>query len=300
MTAPRFGLTGAAGFVAPRHLQALRACGGRLIAALDPHDAVGRLDDYGFGIDYFRELELFSDHLEALRASNSPDAIDWLTVCSPNYLHDAHVRLGLRVGADVICEKPMSLTSAGLDAMQAAERLYGGRVFTILQLRHHPALVALKARIEAVHAATPIMRHKVSLSYVTARGKWYAASWKGDPSKSGGLLTNIGCHAFDLLSWVFGAVKGAQVWAQDDDYASGCLDLERAYVEWELSTRPEDVHAAFRACRVLTVDGESISLDAGFGHLHTQAYEEIIAGRGFGIEDARPSIALVERLRGNP
>lgn len=293
-----FALTGLAGYVAPRHLRAIAETGHRLVAAVDPHDSVGVLDQYFPEAAFFTEIERFDRHLEKLRRGSEGEPVDWVSVCSPNHLHDAHVRLALRVGAHALCEKPLVLNPWNLDVLQDLEREYERRVHTVLQLRVHPALLALRARL-----LTSERRHSVRLTYVAARGRWYHYSWKGDPQKSGGIATNIGIHFFDLLLWLFGGVRRSEVHAAGIDRMGGVLELERADVQWFLSIDAADlppVDDRQTTYRSITVDGEEVEFSGGFRDLHTRVYEETLAGRGFGIEDARPSIELVHALRTAP
>jgi len=296
-----FALTGAAGFVAPRHLKAIKDTGNELVAALDPHDSVGILDRYFPAADYFRESERFDRHLDRLRRTRDRRTVDYVAVCSPNYLHDAHVRLALRVGADAICEKPLVLNPWNLDALEELERETGKRVFTVLQLRTHPALIDLRQSLQG----SPGGRRKVSLTYVTSRGSWYRYSWKGDVEKSGGLATNIGVHFFDLLIWLFGPTTASRVIMSDPYRISGELELAGADVEWLLSVSREDLPAEAVAAgkptfRSIRVDGREVEFSEGFTDLHTRVYQETLAGRGFGIADARASIELVAALRNAP
>ncbi len=291
-----FALIGAAGFVAPRHLRAMRDTGCRLVAASDPHDSVGVLDGFFPEARYFPEIERFDRHLEKLRRGPEAACVHWVSICSPNYLHDAHVRLALRVGADVICEKPLVISPWNLDQLAALEAESGRRVHTVLQLRLHPAVEALRAKLD------PSPLHDVELTYVTGRGSWYLQSWKGSEERSGGIAMNIGVHLFDLLLWLFGPVRAVEVSERGPTRQAGTLELERARVRWLLSVDfadlgddPSPGRAATR--RVLSVDGEEVDLSSGFEDLHTRVYAETLAGRGFGIEDARPSIELVHRLR---
>ena len=294
-----FAMTGVAGFVAPRHLKAINDTGHRLVAAVDPHDAVGVLDKYAFDVRFFTEIERFDRHLEKLRRGPEADRVDYVSVCSPNYLHDAHIRLALRVGAHVICEKPLVINPWNLDALQELERETGRRVNTVLQLRLHPQLIALREKLTSAAAPDP---HEVCLTYVTARGSWYDVSWKGSEERSGGLVTNIGIHFFDLLIWLFGGVAGCEVHLRDPRRLSGYLELERARVRWFLSSDIRDlpftpepgVKTTFRS---ITVDGQEIEFSEGFTDLHTRVYEASLAGRGFGIDDSRPSIDLSYRIR---
>jgi UDP-N-acetyl-2-amino-2-deoxyglucuronate dehydrogenase len=296
-----FAITGVAGFVAPRHLKAVADTGNRLVAAVDPHDAVGLLDRYGFDVRFFTEFERFDRHLEKLRRGPEGDRVHYLSICSPNYLHDAHIRLALRVGADAICEKPLVINPWNLDALQELERETRRRVFTVLQLRLHPALAAFRERLEA----QPARRHTVQLAYLTARGPWYDVSWKGVDERSGGLVTNIGIHLFDLLVWLFGGVERAEVHLREPRRAAGTLTLANADVQWYLSADPADLpftpepgtRTTFRS---IAVDGEQLEFSEGFTDLHTRVYEETLAGRGFGIDDARSSVELCHRIRHLP
>ncbi|MEA2462591.1 MAG: UDP-N-acetyl-2-amino-2-deoxyglucuronate dehydrogenase [Acidobacteriota bacterium] len=295
-----FALIGAAGFVAPRHLAAIRDTGNRLVAASDPNDSVGILDRYSLDVRFFREIERFDRFLEKLRRGPDPSRIDYLSICSPNYLHDAHLRLALRAGADAICEKPLVINPWNLDALQDLERDTGRRVWTVLQLRVHPALVALRESL-----AKSSGRHDVVLSYVTARGGWYDVSWKGSEERSGGVAANIGIHFFDLLLWLFGPVQEVEVQLREPRRMAGTLVLERANVRWFLSVNAADLPEESQpggkmTFRSITVDGKEIEFTEGFNDLHTRVYERTLAGDGFGIEEARPSIELVYRIRTAP
>jgi UDP-N-acetyl-2-amino-2-deoxyglucuronate dehydrogenase len=300
--ARNFALTGAAGFVAPRHLKAIKDTGNRLVAAVDPHDAVGVLDRYSFDVRFFTEIERFDRHLEKLRRGPDAGRVHYVSICSPNYLHDAHIRLALRVGAHAICEKPMVINPWNLDALQELERETGGRVHTVLQLRLHPDLIALRARLQQQPAAA---RHDVCLTYVTARGRWYDVSWKGSDERSGGIVTNIGIHFFDLLLWLFGPVSRCEVHLRDQRRVAGYLELERASVRWFLSADTADLPFAAEpgartTFRSITVDSQEVEFSEGFADLHTRVYEEVLAGRGFGIDDGRPAIELSHRIRETP
>jgi UDP-N-acetyl-2-amino-2-deoxyglucuronate dehydrogenase len=295
-----FAITGVAGFVAPRHLRAIRDTGNRVVAAVDPHDAAGLLDQFSFDVRFFTEFERFDRHLEKLRRGTEQERIHYLSVCSPNYLHDAHVRLALRIGADAICEKPLVINPWNVDALQELENETGSRVHTVLQLRLHPALLALREKLAAGTGA-----HDVSLTYVTARGAWYDVSWKGSEERSGGVATNIGIHFFDLLLWLFGSVDDVQVHLREPKRAAGYLRLQHAQVRWFLSTDARDlpfspqpgVKTTFRS---IVVDGDEVVFTDGFTDLHTRVYEEILAGRGAGLDAARPSIELAHRIRHAP
>lgn len=294
-----FALTGAAGYVAPRHFKAIQDTGHRLVAAVDPHDAVGVLDRFGFDVRFFTEFERFDRHLEKLRRGPEIDRVHYVSICSPNYLHDAHIRLALRVGADAICEKPLVINPWNLDALRDLERETGQRINTVLQLRVHPELRNLRDRLLLQRSAA---QHDVCLTYVTARGRWYDVSWKGSEERSGGVVTNIGIHLFDLLMWLFGSVVECEVHLREQHRAAGFVELERARVRWFLSTRGTDLpfspqpgrRTTFRS---ITVDNQEIEFSEGFADLHTRVYEEVLAGRGFGIDDSRPAIELTHRIR---
>lgn len=294
-----FAITGVGGYIAPRHLKAIRDTGNRLIAAVDPKDSVGVLDQYAFDVRFFTEVERFDRHLEKLRRGDEQQRVHYLSICSPNYLHDSHCRLGLRVGSDVICEKPLVINPWNLDALAELEEETGHRVYNVLQLRVHPALLALRERIAGERSGPP---HQVNLTYITSRGNWYDVSWKGLEDKSGGIATNIGIHFFDMLMWMFGSVEEARVHVREPRRMAGFLALERARVRWLLSVDARDLpftaepgrKSTFRS---VTVDGAEVEFSDGFGDLHTRVYEHILGGQGFGLSDARPSIELVHRLR---
>jgi UDP-N-acetyl-2-amino-2-deoxyglucuronate dehydrogenase len=294
-----FALIGAAGFVAPRHMKAIKETGHRLIAALDPADSVGIIDAYFPDSDFFTEFERFDRHIEKLRREKSERRVDYVSIASPNYLHDAHIRFALRVGADAICEKPLVLNPWNIDALRGLEGEFGRRVYTILQLRLHPAIRALRDRIAAAPPSVPL---EVEMTQVSPRGRWYGYSWKGQEEKSGGIITNIGIHFFDMLLWIFGPAAGFEVIERTSDRAAGFLDLRHAHVRWTLSLRFQDLPATCaaaggRAFRRLIVAGEPVEFEAGFADLHTACYAEILAGRGFGLDEALPSIDLAYRLR---
>jgi UDP-N-acetyl-2-amino-2-deoxyglucuronate dehydrogenase len=295
-----FAVIGVGGYIAPRHLKAIRDTGNRIIAALDRSDSVGILDSYSYDVAFFTEFERFDRFADKLRRQGEESRIHYVSICSPNYLHDAHIRFALRVGADAICEKPLVLNPWNADALAELERETGKRVYNILQLRVHPAIIAMRDRISA---AGPGNRHVVDLTYITSRGNWYFNSWKGDESKSGGVATNIGVHFFDMLMWIFGAVKEVQVHHSNARCMSGYLCLERADVRWFLSVdraHLPPVAGGKGTYRSISVDGEEMEFSEGFTDLHTTVYREILAGRGFGIEEARPSIDLVHELRTMP
>jgi UDP-N-acetyl-2-amino-2-deoxyglucuronate dehydrogenase len=294
-----FALIGAAGYIAPRHMKAIQDTGNKLVAVMDPNDSVGIIDSYFPQAKFFTEIERFDRHLEKLRREDQRSAVEYMSICSPNYLHDAHVRLALRVGATAICEKPLVINPWNLHAIQEIEQEYSQRVYTIMQLRLHPDVVALKERIDS---NPPDEKVDILLTYITRRGEWYHISWKGSEAKSGGLAMNIGIHFFDLLAWIFGPVEQSAVHLRQDDRMSGVLELQKARVRWFLSVNgddlpPETVEEGGYAYRNLTMDGEEIDLSSGFEDLHTRVYEETLAGNGFGIEDARPAIDLVYDVR---
>jgi UDP-N-acetyl-2-amino-2-deoxyglucuronate dehydrogenase len=293
----KFALIGAAGYIAPRHLQAIRDTGNVLIAALDKSDTVGIIDSYFPDADFFTEFERFDRHLDKLGRAGS--RIDYVSICTPNYLHDSHIRFALRHGADAICEKPLVLNPWNVDALAEIEKETGNKVNTILQLRLHPSIIALR---EKVLREPKEKKHEVDLRYITSRGHWYHISWKGELSKSGGIATNIGIHFFDMLLWVFGAEKNITVTALEADHASGTLELERATVNWFLSINanhlPDEAKKkGKRTYRSLLMEGEEIEFSDGFTDLHTRSYEEILKGNGFGLKDARPSIELAHKIR---
>ncbi len=294
-----FGLVGVGGYIAPRHLKAIKDTGNSLVAAMDPKDSVGVLDQYFPEAKFFVEIERFDRFLEKLRRQDSEHQIDYLSVCSPNYLHDAHVRLGLRVKAHVICEKPLVLSPWNIQALEDLQHEYQRRVYTVLQLRLLPKLVALR---EAIQASPSTHRHDVRLAYVTRRGPWYHVSWKGDHDKSGGIAMNIGIHFFDLLLWVFGACEKAELHLNTPTKMAGTLELERARVQWFLSIDEKDLPKGYLAqgkpaYRSLSIDGQETEFSESFTDMHTEVYKDILKGGGFGLDDVKPSIELVHQLR---
>ncbi|MDL2200412.1 Gfo/Idh/MocA family oxidoreductase [Halopseudomonas aestusnigri] len=295
----KFALIGAAGYIAPRHMQAIKATGNELVAALDPNDSVGIIDSHFPDADFFTEFERFDRHLDRLRRSGSEKKVDYVSICSPNYLHDSHMRFALRSGADAICEKPLVLNPWNIDGLIDIERDTGHKVNTILQLRLHPAICALQDRILTELKGK---KHEVDLTYITSRGHWYLQSWKGDEKKSGGIATNIGVHFFDMLHFLFGRLQDIKVHLSEDTRAAGYLEYERARVRWFLSIDINDVPAQVReqgqrTFRSITVDQQEIEFSSGFTDLHTRSYEEIIAGRGFGLEENRVAIETVSNIR---
>jgi UDP-N-acetyl-2-amino-2-deoxyglucuronate dehydrogenase len=294
-----FAVIGVAGFVAPRHLSAIQATQNRLVAACDRSDSVGILDRYSFDVKFFREIERFDRFLDKRSRGPGEGRIHYVSICSPNYLHDAHIRLALRAGADALCEKPLVINPWNLDALEELEHETGRRVYTVLQLRVHPALIALR---DSLRAQPRERKAEVSLTYVTSRGSWYDISWKGSEQESGGVTANIGIHFFDLLMWLFGAVQSSEVHVREPRRAAGFVELENANVRWFLSLDNRDLPfpvvpggpATFRS---ISVDGHEIEFTEGFNDLHTRVYERTLGGQGFGIADARPSIELVYRIR---
>ena len=294
-----FALVGAAGYIAPRHMKAIKDTGNNLIAALDRNDSVGIIDSYFPNADYFLEPERFDRHLDKLRRLGPSKKIDYVSICTPNYLHDAHIRLALRNGAHAICEKPLVLNPWNIDALKIIEQETGKKIYNILQLRLHPAIIALKKRVDAAPADK---KFDIDLTYITSRGHWYFMSWKGDAQKSGGIATNIGVHFYDMLTWIFGDVQSNIVHLYEADKAAGFLELKKARVRWFLSIDsnaiPEEIRTqGKRTFRSLTMNGESIEFSDGFTDLHTRVYEDILSGKGFGIDDTKASIETVYNIR---
>ena len=293
-----FALIGAAGYVAPRHMRAISETGNTLVAALDINDSVGIIDSHFPDADFFTEFERFDRHIYLLTRGGGH--LDYVSICSPNFLHDSHSRFALRSGADAICEKPLVLNPWNLDRLQEAEGESGNRIYTILQLRLHPSIKALREEVRA--AADSGNKHEVDLTYITSRGKWYHFSWKGDEKKSGGIATNIGVHFYDMLHYIFGDLQENIAHYVDDSTASGYLEYEHARVRWFLSvdrshlpkSAIDENKSTFRS---ITVDGKEIEFSGGFTDLHTESYKEILAGRGFGIEENRVAIETVAAIR---
>jgi UDP-N-acetyl-2-amino-2-deoxyglucuronate dehydrogenase len=292
----KFALIGAAGYVAPRHMKAIKEVGGDLAVTFDPADSVGVIDSHFPDARFFTEFERFDRHIDKL--ARAGEGVDYMSVCSPNYLHDAHARFALRSGADVICEKPLVLNPWNLDGLQEMERHTGKRLYTILQLRLHPAILALKKRIDAMPADQVF---DVDLSYITSRGAWYFVSWKGDEAKSGGIATNIGVHFYDMLSFVFGDLQANHVHLRTPSHAAGYMEFKRARVRWFLSVDRGDLPAhtpeGQTTYRSITVDGDEVEFSGGFTDLHTLSYQDVLNGGGFGIDVVRPSIELVSSIR---
>ena len=294
-----FALIGASGYIAPRHLKAIKETGNNLICALDPYDGIGIMDSYFPQADFFTEPERFDRHLDKLRRQKD-QKIDYVSICSPNYLHDAHMRMALRNDAHAICEKPLVLNPWNLDALQEIEHETGKKIYTILQLRLHPAIQQLKKKIEE---GPKDKVYDVDLTYITSRGKWYFISWKGDIHKSGGVATNIGVHFFDMLGWIFGEFNGVELETNKPEKVGGKLYFEKANVNWFLSVDENDLplealEAQKRTYRKINIEGDELEFSEGFTDLHTTSYKNILSGGGFGIEDTRKSIQIVSSLRG--
>lgn len=298
-SAKNFALIGAAGYIAPRHMEAIKETGNNLVAALDKFDCVGIMDRFFPNANFFTEPERFDRHLDKLRRLNQGSAVDYVSICSPNYLHDSHIRLALRNDAQAICEKPIVLNPWNVDALQKIEQETNKNIYTILQLRLHPSVIELKKKIES---GPKDKIYDIDLSYITSRGKWYDISWKGDLSKSGGVTTNIGVHFFDMLSHVFGKVKNSEVHLIQNHKAAGYLEFEQARVRWFLSIDSRDISEAGKeqgqsTFRSVLMDGEEFEFSGGFADLHTVSYQEILNGNGFRIEEARQSIEVVHAIR---
>ena len=293
----RFALIGAAGYVAPRHMKAIKETDNELVAALDPNDSVGIIDSYFPKADFFTEFERFDRHIDKQRRKGK--RVDYISICSPNYLHDAHIRFALRNDANAICEKPLVLNPWNIDGLEEIEAENGTQVYNILQLRLHPALIALKQQVNEQKQGK---KYEIDLTYITSRGHWYFTSWKGDLDKSGGIPTNIGIHFYDMLIWIFGKIQENDVHLLEGDKAAGYLELENARVRWFLSvdenTLPEKIQkAGQRTYRSITVNGKEIEFSGGFTDLHTLSYEGILKGKGFGLKEARASIETVYEIR---
>jgi UDP-N-acetyl-2-amino-2-deoxyglucuronate dehydrogenase len=291
-----FALIGASGYIAPRHMHAIHETQNLLIAALDPNDSVGIIDQYFPEAYFFTEFERFDRFIDKRRRSGR--SIDYVSICSPNYLHDSHIRFALRAGATAICEKPVVLNPWNIDALEDLERDTERRVFTILQLRVHPAIMQLREKLRSESGKI----HDIDLTYITSRGRWYHQSWKGNESKSGGISTNIGVHLFDMLSFLFGKVQSNHVHLHQPERAAGYMEYERARVRWFLSTEYQDMPertrlTGQRTYRSILMDGEEVEFSGGFADLHTRCYEEILAGRGYGLADSRPAIEAVAHIR---
>ena len=286
-----FAIIGVGGYIAPRHLEAIKATNNNLIAAYDPKDSVGILDRYFPDCQFFTDFERFEAFMEQRK-------VDYVAICSPNYLHASHIKFALRIGADAICEKPIVLHEADIDELHQYEKKFGKKVYTVLQLRVHEAILKLKAKVDA----QKMSKHKVELTYLTSRGNWYFESWKGDEKKSGGLSTNIGVHFFDMLTWIFGTMLKVEIHEKTPSMEKGIVELEKANVSWMLSVDKsllplEAVKAGKTTFRSIKIDGEEFEFSEGFTELHNRVYEEILSGKGYGLEAARVAIRIVENIR---
>jgi UDP-N-acetyl-2-amino-2-deoxyglucuronate dehydrogenase len=297
-----FALIGAAGYIAPRHMQAIKDTGNRLVCALDKSDSVGILDRYFTNVDFFTEFERFDRHVELLKLDGQGKKVDFISICSPNYLHDSHIRFALRTGAHALCEKPLVLNPWNLDALTLIEEKSKTKIYNVLQLRLHPVIMQLKSEVDANKKKNPYKKYDIDLTYITTRGKWYDFSWKGQIEKSGGIATNIGIHFFDMLIWIFGKVQDNRIFLDDKRRASGYIELENARIRWFLSLErsdlPEIAIKEYKSTfRSLSIDGREIEFSGGFTDLHTQVYMDILNGGGFGLADARSSIELAYAIR---
>jgi len=296
-----FALIGASGYIAPRHMKAIKETHNNLVAALDPYDGIGIMDSNFPQADFFTEFERFDRFVDKWRRDTGRK-IDYISICSPNYLHDSHIRFGLKSGADVICEKPLVLNPWNIDQLKIIEQETGQKVYNILQLRLHPSIIALKEKVSKELEANPNKIYDIDLTYLTSRGKWYFISWKGDQAKSGGIASNIGVHFYDMLTWIFGDVEENVVHVKTPDCNAGSFKLKNANVRWFLSVNydyiPQEVRdSGQRTYRSITVDGDEIEFSGGFTDLHTRSYEEILKGNGFGLDEAYGSISTVSTIR---
>tara|TARA_B110000858_G_C17789125_1_gene468850 strand:- start:1240 stop:2145 length:906 start_codon:yes stop_codon:yes gene_type:complete len=292
-----FVLIGAAGYIAPRHMKAIKATGNNLLAAYDPYDGVGIIDSHFPQSHFFTEFERFDRYIEKVKRAGTN--VDYVSICSPNYLHDAHIRYGLRIGADVICEKPVVLNSWNLEALIELEQEYKNKVYTILQLRHHPAIIELK---ETIGNGLFNKTYDIDLKYITSRGNWYFTSWKGDEEKSGGIASNIGVHFFDMLQWIFGPMKEFNVTIKTKDTNAGTLVLQKANVKWYLSINNDNLPQKIKekgqtTFRNLSIEGKEIEFSKGFTDLHSISYENILKGKGFSLNEAKNSVEIVGAIR---
>jgi len=293
-----FALIGAAGYIAPRHMKAIKETENNLLAALDPSDSVGILDSYFPQANFFTEFERFDRHIEKLKYDDGIN-LDYVSICSPNYLHDAHIRFSLRSGADAICEKPCVLNPWNIDKLLKVEENTGKKIYNVLQLRLHPSIVSLREKILLEKKEG---KYEVDLTYITSRGKWYNASWKGDESKSGGVATNIGVHFFDMLSWLFGEYQDLKIERKELNTISGFLEFQKARVKWILSTDSTNLPHNIKikgqnTFRSIKIDGQELEFSGGFTDLHTSVYEDILNGRGFGLDETRAAIDIVHKIR---
>ena len=295
-----FAIIGVGGYIAPRHLDAIKELGGNLLAAFDKNDSVGIMDRYFPDCQFFTDFERFESFLQNLKLEKK--AVDFISICSPNYMHLPHLQFTLRMGADAICEKPLVLHALDVDQLITLERQTGKRVFTVLQLRVHDAILSLKKKVEAEHASKGGAKYVVDLEYMTSRGQWYHESWKGDLRKAGGLSTNIGVHFFDMLTWIFGPAKEIKMFEKTDTVEKGYVELDNAKVNWMLTIDkarlPLDAIAAGKTTfRSIKIDGADFEFSEGFTELHKKVYTDVLEGRGYGLEHAKPAIAIVEKIR---
>lgn len=295
-----FALIGASGYIAPRHMKAIKETNNELVAALDPYDGIGIMDSNFPEAEFFTELERFEDFITSFQRENS---VDYISIASPNYLHKSHIRLALQSGADAICEKPLVLNPSDIDELKIIEKESGKSVYNILQLRLHPSIIALKERVSKELEENPKKIYDIDLTYLTSRGKWYFESWKGKEDKSGGIASNIGVHFYDMLTWIFGEVEESVVHIKTADTNAGYFRLKNATVRWFLSVNynyiPQEVReSGMRTYRSITVEGEEIEFSGGFTDLHTMSYEDILSGGGFGLDEAYGSIKTVAAIRG--
>lgn len=301
MNKKRFALIGASGYIAPRHMKAITETNNELVAALDPYDGIGIMDSHFPQASFFTEFERFDRFVDKYHRE-SDKKIDYISITTPNYLHDAHIRFALKSGCDAICEKPLVLNPHNIDQLKVIEKETGQKINNILQLRLHPSIIALKEKVSKELESNPNKVYEIDLTYLTSRGKWYFVSWKGDESKSGGIASNIGVHFYDMLTWIFGEVKENLVHLKTPDANAGILVLKNANIKWFLSVNydylPENIKEQGQTTfRSITVEGEEIEFSGGFKDLHTSSYEEIIAGNGFGLEEAYGSIEIVSQIR---
>lgn len=296
-----FALIGASGYIAPRHMRAIKDTGNNLVAALDPYDGIGIMDSHFPEASFFTEFERFDRFVDKWHRDNGK-RIEYMSICSPNYLHDSHIRFALKNGADAICEKPLVLNPWNIDQLKVIENETGQKIYNILQLRLHQSIIALKQRVEKELKENPNKTYDIDLTYLTSRGKWYFVSWKGNEAKSGGIASNIGVHFFDMLSWIFGDILENKVNLKTEDANAGTMILKHARVRWFLSVNynyiPEEIKAkGLTTFRSITVNGEEIEFSGGFTELHTRSYEAILSGDGFGLDEAYNSIATVSTIR---
>ena len=298
-----FALIGAAGYIAPRHMKAIKDTNNLLVAAMDKNDSVGVIDSYFPDADFFVEFERFDRHIDLLKRKGTK--LDYVSIASPNYLHDSHIRFALKNGAHAICEKPLVLNPHNIDALKIVEEETGKKVFNILQLRLHPSIIELKSFVDRITNQNPGKMFDVDLTYLTSRGHWYFTSWKGEESKSGGIATNIGVHFYDMLGWVFGDLVKNEVHLKREDASAGYLEFKHARVRWFLSVNYDYIPQSIkdmgqRTYRSIQVDGKEIEFSGGFTDLHTASYQDILNGGGFSLEEARKSIEIVSDIRTSP